>query len=136
MPRKVAVAYDLRIEPEDISFEGNCSAIDPETDRNQEEWIRRELASGNDLAWCWAQVTAKVDGFEGSDSLGGISCRDREEFDRVFLPEMRRNALADLRRQLSDLASGKVERETVREIRKRARAARAVLAALPGGRAS
>lgn len=133
MARKLEVSYAVTVEPEDIPFVGNCSAIDPETDRQTEEWIREQLNAGNEYAWCWVKVVASVvyDGiiFTGEDSLGGISCRDREELDRVFLPEMRAPALADLRDRLQRVISN--ERADLDAVKRHADRARVALARLP-----
>lgn len=126
MTRKLAVSYELTLEPENIPFRGNCSAVDLETDNATEGWIEDQLNAGNMYAWCWARVVAKVDGFEGDDSYGGISCRDRAEFERVFLPEMKRNALADLRANVVRAMT-----ESVPEARKLERAARRTYRLLP-----
>jgi len=90
------VTYEVTIEPEESDFRGNCSAIDEVTDRETEAWIAKELAGGNEYAWCWAKVTAWFEGFEGADSLGAISCKGGADFEEHFLPEMKRNARANL----------------------------------------
>lgn len=102
MARKVEVRYSVKIEQEEMDYRGNCSAVDEETDRTTEEWIRSELARGNVAAWCWVRVVAEVagaprevDGFEGSDSLGGCSYRSMEELEAQLLPEMRAGAVLE-----------------------------------------
>ncbi len=70
----------LACEPEDLDIEGNCSAIDPQTDREQEKWIHDQLDAGNEWAWCHAVVTVTYDGFEGSDGLGGCSYLSEADF--------------------------------------------------------
>jgi len=133
MSRTLKVTYDLKIEPEDIPFEGNCSAVDPETDKQQEEWIRSELARGNDYAWCVVIVEASVEyegrRYEGGSSCGGCSYRDRAELEEHMVPDLKREALADLRARLSTQIAN-VNRDA-EEIRKRADKARATLARLP-----
>ena len=73
---------DIIVEclPEDMQIEGNCSAIDPETDRATEEHIRAELENGNEWAWCCVKVTLKYGGFEGTDYLGGCSYKSKADF--------------------------------------------------------
>lgn len=63
----------LECESEDIPYVGNCSAIDAVTDREQESWIREQLASGNEWAWCQVTVRAGYRGFAGVDHLGACS---------------------------------------------------------------
>jgi len=94
--RVEGITYSVEIEPEELDFHGNCSAIDEATDRETEAWIAKELAGGNEYAWCWAKVTARFEGFEGVDSLGAISCKGGADFEEHFLPEMKRNARANL----------------------------------------
>jgi len=38
--------------PESDSIKGNACAVNPETNARAEEWIRSELESGNEWAWC------------------------------------------------------------------------------------
>jgi len=64
---------------EDVPFEGNCSAIDAETDKQSEDWIRQELASGNLCAWCCYAVTAKLCGYKESVYLGGCSYKSFQD---------------------------------------------------------
>lgn len=121
------VTYTLTVDQEDIEIKGNVLASGNEDDdRKAEEWTYHELERGNIFAWCWARVVAKADGFEGSDSLGCISCRGREEFERLFLPDLKTNALDDLRRVLKATI-----KDAVPEAKLRVTAARAVLAQLP-----
>ena len=43
-----------------MQIEGNASAIDEKTDRETVDWIRGQLARGNDWAWCSVQVIATI----------------------------------------------------------------------------
>jgi hypothetical protein len=100
------VEFDVVVRGEDMPYEGNCSAIDDDTDREQEQWVRDQLDVGNDLAWCWVQVIARprdarLARFEGTDSLGGVSCVDQKDLDGVVEAHaMKSEALDDLNRQL------------------------------------
>ena len=60
-------------QPEDYSYHGNCSAIDPVTDRAQEQWISDQLDGGNEWAWCSVKTTIVWQGHEHSIYLGGCS---------------------------------------------------------------
>lgn len=46
----------ITMERDSEDFVGNCSSIDPVTDKAQEDRIRQELADGNDWAWCVVSV--------------------------------------------------------------------------------
>jgi len=99
------VTFTLEIEPECEPYVGNCSAIDPETDREQEDWIRRELDAGNVAAWCsvvvratWETPTGRT--IVGIASLGACSYRSVMEIRRELYPEMCENALDDLNRSI------------------------------------
>jgi hypothetical protein len=70
----------LSMYPETMPLEGNASCIDEETDAANNEWIRSEIESGNDWAWCHVRVTATLGAFSGSDSIGGCSCRSEDDF--------------------------------------------------------
>ncbi len=91
------VEYEIYIEPDDTPIEGNISASgNALEDEEAEQWVRNALENGNDYAWCWARVTAKAHGRMGTAALGAISCRGPAEFRRVFLPDLKDEALADL----------------------------------------
>ncbi len=75
------VTFTLSCEPEDISIEGNAMASgDDEADRAQEQWIRDQLDSGNEWAWCAVTVRAEWEGFHGEDHLGACSYKSAEDF--------------------------------------------------------
>ncbi len=78
------IEFTLRCEPEQMPYKGNCSAVDEDSDRETEQWIADQLASGNEWAWCWVLVEAKIelDGeeFVGSASLGGCSYESEAGF--------------------------------------------------------
>ena len=71
-------------EPEYARIEGNCSAIDPETDRETENYIRAELEAGNEWAWCIVTVFCEIEHndetFEGLASLGACSYLSEVDF--------------------------------------------------------
>jgi hypothetical protein len=93
--------YTVTCEPETTPIEGNASAIDPETDRKHADWIRRELAAGNDWAWCTVIVTAELDGFEGIASLGCCNYLSRRDFERgPYLDDLKTEAREDLIRNI------------------------------------
>jgi len=92
---KILIRVDY--EEEDLEIEGNVSAIDKETDLAQERWTHDQLNAGNLFAWCWVKVTARCGPFIGSDSLGCCSYATKEDLERDLLPEMKCNAVADLK---------------------------------------
>ncbi len=76
------VVIELDALPEPASIEGNCSAIDPETDRETAEYIQAALDAGNRWAWCCVQVTAALPGIdvEGTAYLGCCSYGNAKDF--------------------------------------------------------
>ena len=77
---KNEVSYEIRIEPETDPYVGNCSAIDDETDAEQERWIRDQLDAGNELAWCMICVVATWGAFSGEAYLGHCSYESLGDF--------------------------------------------------------
>lgn len=101
----IEVTYTLECYPETTEIEGNASAVDDDTDRETNEWVRDQLRSGNQWAWGRARVIAsvEVDGetFEGSDSLGCCSYLSEQDFRAdQYYTDMCAEALADLVRNL------------------------------------
>lgn len=76
---KQATFY-IDISPEDSQIEGNVSAVDPETDKEQEDFVRSQLDSGNDWAWCIVKVTGEFKGLTAYDYLGGCSYSSEKAF--------------------------------------------------------
>ena len=80
--------FTLTVESDDTPIRGNCSAIDEETDRENEQWVIDQLNSGNDYAWCEIIVTCKpkhekLNHYKGIDSLWGISARNYKEIEEL-----------------------------------------------------
>lgn len=122
------VEYEITIEPEEMDYHGNCSAIDEETDRENEQWVTDQLNSGNELAWCWVGVRATFGEYHGDDSLGGISCKNRKDLDALIKEHgMHENALASLKARLKAIADN-----AVKNAREDERKAHAALKALEG----
>ena len=120
------VEYEVTVEPEQEGYRGMVSAIDDETDRETEQWITDQLNSGNELAWCFVTVRAKLDGFVGWDSLGGISCKNQADLDSLIADhDMHGQALADLRANIASVA-----KDSVKKARIEARMAKLALAKL------
>jgi hypothetical protein len=90
----------LECLPEDLQIEGNASAIDPETDREQEQWIRDQLDAGNDWAWCCARVTVTFGDYSGEADLGACSYDSEASFRECMLADMVHCACVDLVAQL------------------------------------
>jgi hypothetical protein len=119
------VSYEITIEPEDMDFRGNCSARGTEVDRETEQWIADELRAGNECAWCWVKVVARFEGYQGEDSLGGVSYRSRAELYEWLIPGMKGEARARLRNAIEYRTRG-----AVRDARAEARKAKIALARL------
>lgn len=100
------VTFELICEPEHIEIEGNCMASgDDAVDREAADWIREQLASGNEWAWCCVHVIARWQGYEGHDYLGGCSYRSEEEFTGerdAYYVSMKEQALGDLNRRIAE----------------------------------
>jgi len=106
------VECTVRIEPEEIPFRGNASAIDDETDAETEAWIARELSRGNDAAWCCVIVEATWKSYSGVASVGGCSyateaealaCADDYGLQAEALEDLNRS-IASIAAELSELA--------------------------------
>lgn len=96
-------AISLACEVDQIEIRGNCSAIDPATDKETEEWIRSELNRGNDWAWCHVNVIATHDGYVGVDSLGCCSYKSEKDFrNGPYYTDMVNQALTELAIKLTD----------------------------------
>ena len=97
LPTIEQVIFKIECRPETMPYVGNCSAIDPETDRRTEEWIRKELADGNTWAWCMMEVTASYGGAYGSDFLGGCSYKSQKDFEKcAYYEDMKKEAYESL----------------------------------------
>ncbi len=119
--------WDVSPEPEEVSIEGNCSAIDDETDRETEEMIRGQLDAGNEWAWCTVVVRCAFDAedgtrFIGTSALGCCSYKSRRDFEAPdgYLPQMRQDAFDSLLVELiaaarrGEVASSLIPAEVVR----------------------
>ncbi len=99
------VTITLHCEPENTPIKGNCSAIDKETDARCEQWIRRQLRSGNDWAWCCAHVIAthEASGLTGEAWLGCCSYKSQEDFMSPdgYYPQMVDEAVSDLMKEIA-----------------------------------
>lgn len=97
------VTFTTTCEPEHSSIHGNASAIDPDTDRDIETLINRELENGNEWAWSTVNVIARWGPFEGNAYCGGCSYASKEDFieTSMYYEDMKKEALDDLNRLLS-----------------------------------
>jgi len=97
--KRSGVAYTLEIEPEDIPVKGNAMASgDDKEDKKVEDWINRQLRSGNLWAWCTVVCTARLGDKEGRDTLGACSYKSTAQFIQPggYWKDMKAQALADL----------------------------------------
>jgi len=95
------ITYTIQIEPDTVPYVGHCSAVDADTDRQAEDWIREQLEIGNGAAWCTVLVKAEALGIEGADSLGGCSYESEKQIEEDLIPEMKSNAYRDLVNRLT-----------------------------------
>jgi hypothetical protein len=106
------VTFEITVEPEYESPEGFFSYDTEEENDEAVAWIRDQLDSGNDLAWCSVLVTARPNDprllavFEGFSSLGAVSCSNRADFDRlVAYYGLEDEALSHLNEKLASVQS-------------------------------
>ena len=74
------IEYSIEILPEDIPIRGSFDSGDAQADEEQALDIERQLARGNDWAWCTVKVVATLGRFAGCDYLGACSYANEEEF--------------------------------------------------------
>lgn len=97
------VEFTIDIDVETQKIEGNCSAIDEETDKETYDWIINELNHCNRWAWCIVIVTASWQGFIGMDCLGCCSYKNEQAFkDSDYYEDMKTKALANLNQSLQN----------------------------------
>ena len=100
---KPRVTYRIEVDFDDMPVRGNAMASgDAAADKEVEDEILRRLDRGDVWAWASVQVVAECQGFRGTDSLGGCSYKDEEDFKTGgYYKDMRREALADLKKTLA-----------------------------------
>ena len=84
-PQETECEFSIEAEPEEMSPEGNASAIDEETDKAILDHINEQLEAGNIWAWCSVKVTCswtdeEGNVYEGNDYLGGCSYENEQGF--------------------------------------------------------
>lgn len=105
-PRKVTldeVEIIVETREEDTSIEGNVLASgDAAVDQKAEQWVRDQVANGNEWAWCSVRVSAVFQDFRGTDHLGCCSYKSEAEFRMPggYFEDMVQNALEDLNQEL------------------------------------
>jgi hypothetical protein len=98
-----SATFEIDVEPEDATIEGNCSAVDPATDAETAAWIRSELEAGNVWAWAYVRVRATFEAIQGRDTLGCCSYRSRADFLTCgYYEDMKRNACDSIANTLID----------------------------------
>lgn len=98
------VTLNLEVEQDWIPVRGNASAVDPETDKEVEDWINAELDRGN--VWAWASVHVWVDwqGITGHDYLGACSYQDEKSFmEDGYYQDMVQIALDNLNNEIATM---------------------------------
>lgn len=130
---RIEVNFDYEVEPEDdTSFRDEFD--DPET----VDWIREQLLSGNEYAWCRLEVKCRFefidDGKGGtgwtleeteSEYLGGCSYSSRQSLmsDDGYVPQMRnearRGAFENVQRTIRDRTLSKKMKKIDRDFTNR-----------------
>lgn len=97
------VEIQIQIEPEQVPYRGNASAIGPEEDERTIRYIERRLAAGNDWAWCTVRVVATWRGYTGDAYLGCCSYPSERAFrrDSGAYRAMVDDAIADLNARIA-----------------------------------
>lgn len=106
--RAEEVTFTVECLEEEIPVRGNAMASgDDAADREQEEWVFRELDAGNQWAWCTVKVTARWNGIEGVDYLGCCSYRSEADFRAPggYLDDLKAEALDALNAKIAETLS-------------------------------
>lgn len=99
---KPEVDYTIHCEPEIDPYIGHF-AYDTEAENDEtEQWIREQLESGNEWAWCSVAVIARFGDETGEDHLSGCSYRSEEDFRGPggYFDDMKEEALAVLEERI------------------------------------
>ena len=99
------ITYTLECRPEDDGPEGHFASGSDADDAETLRWIREQLDSGNDWAWCCVRVVATVDfdgeAFQGNTFLGGCSYLSEDDFkEGCYYADLCEEAREDLLRTL------------------------------------
>ncbi len=95
------VEIELFCESENMPIEGNASAIGPEEDAETNAWIRAQLDSGNEWAWCVVHVRVTYRDIVSDQYLGGCSYRSEKEFRDCEMPTMVSEAIGEINAALA-----------------------------------
>lgn len=100
------VQVKVRNEPEIYSFE---EAFE---DQETISWVRKELESGNDWAWCTAFVEVSWGDFAVEANIGGCSYESEENFRKAgdYFDDMVDDALKELNNKLQTIVDQLVPR--------------------------
>jgi hypothetical protein len=98
------IEFIVEVLPEEAPVRGNAMASgDDDFDRKVEDEIFASLMHGNEWAWCKVEVTACVDGIEGTDYLGCCNYDSEEDFRKGSeWEQMKEQAAWELRGKLAD----------------------------------
>lgn len=105
------VEWELICEPEHVPVEGNCMASgDDAFDRKCERRILRQLANGNEWAWCCVRLVGRFKGLCCWEALGCCSYRSEKEFRKdPYFADMQSEVLRQLQEEASNIAEFFVE---------------------------
>lgn len=95
------VEFTVECHPEECSIEGNACAHEGCDECH--DWIRDQLDSGNEWAWCSVRVVASWNGHEGDAWLGCCSYEGKKDFikNSMYYDDMKQEALDDLNGRLA-----------------------------------
>jgi hypothetical protein len=105
----LSIEIEANIETSQIA--GNCAATgDDNEDYRIASQIKRDLADGNDWAWCEVTVSAEYKGLTAEESLGCCSYDSEQGFKNSdYYDQMVRECLESIQGQINDICKGLIE---------------------------
>jgi len=112
---KEEVTFTLTCESEDLPILGDILASgDDALDKETADEVQAQLDAGNEWAWCCAKVTATWEDWSADEYLGGVSCKNEEDFrvgDKDYFDTMCDEALDRLNAQIAKVYEKLSKRE-------------------------
>lgn len=106
LPSIDEVEFKIICRPSDIPIKGNAIASGNDAyDKEVETDLYRQLADGNDWAWCDVEVIARYKGMKGNDTLGACSYASEKDFIEAndYYPDMKERAYKELISEIESL---------------------------------
>lgn len=89
---------EVFVAPDELEIRGNVvNSGDPIFDKEIEDEVIASVESGNEWSWAFIEVRASFAGVTGSDTMGGATYDDEEDFHKSGAYEqMEKNAILNL----------------------------------------